>query len=89
MDSIEHGTLFSDADVALLKKSGAYYVPTLFTVSNYRNRLASGALSPEWRVRTQERIQLTGKSLEKAVPAGVKIAFGTDAGFTKHGTECR
>ena len=64
MDSIEHGTLLSDADIALLKKSGAFYVPTLFTVSNYRDRLASDALSPEWRARTQERIQLPGKSIK-------------------------
>jgi imidazolonepropionase-like amidohydrolase len=28
---------------------------------------------------------VTGKALEKAVPAGVKIAFGTDAGVSKHG----
>ena len=31
------------------------------------------------------RIEVTGKSLEKAYPAGVKIAFGTDAGVSKHG----
>ena len=31
------------------------------------------------------RISVTGKSLEKAYPAGVKIAFGTDAGVSKHG----
>jgi imidazolonepropionase-like amidohydrolase len=28
---------------------------------------------------------VTGQSLEKAYPAGVKIAFGTDAGVSKHG----
>jgi imidazolonepropionase-like amidohydrolase len=31
------------------------------------------------------RIGVTGKSLAKAYPAGVKIAFGTDAGVSKHG----
>jgi imidazolonepropionase-like amidohydrolase len=31
------------------------------------------------------RIGITGQSLLKAVPAGVKIAYGTDAGVSKHG----
>jgi hypothetical protein len=31
------------------------------------------------------RIDITGQSLERAVPAGVKIAFGTDAGVSLHG----
>jgi imidazolonepropionase-like amidohydrolase len=31
------------------------------------------------------RLEVTGKSLAKAYPAGVKIAFGTDAGVSKHG----
>ena len=30
-------------------------------------------------------MKVTGKSLEIAYPAGVNIAFGTDAGVSKHG----
>jgi len=37
------------------------------------------------RAKIDWRIGITGKALEKAVPAGVKIAFGTDAGVSKHG----
>jgi imidazolonepropionase-like amidohydrolase len=86
-DSIEHGTMIDDQSIALFKKSGAYYVPTLSTVNGYIERLAAnpGAYSPEVRAKIEWRIGVTGKSLEKAVPAGVKIAFGTDAGVSKHG----
>ncbi len=31
------------------------------------------------------RIQVTGESLRTVVPRGVKVAFGTDAGVSKHG----
>jgi imidazolonepropionase-like amidohydrolase len=31
------------------------------------------------------RIGITGQNVEKAHPAGVKIAYGTDAGVSKHG----
>ena len=86
-DSIEHGTLLDDEGIALFKKTGAYYVSTLSTVNGYLERIAANpnAYSPEVRAKIDWRISITGKALEKAVPAGVKIAFGTDAGVSKHG----
>jgi imidazolonepropionase-like amidohydrolase len=86
-DSVEHGTLMDDEAIALFKKSGAYYVPTLSTVNGYLERIAKdpNAYAPAVRAKIDWRIGITGKALEKAVPAGVKIAFGTDAGVSKHG----
>jgi imidazolonepropionase-like amidohydrolase len=62
-------------------------VPTLSTVNGYLERIARdpNAYSPEVRSKIDWRIKVTGESLRKAVPAGVKIAFGTDAGVSKHG----
>ncbi|MBA4041996.1 MAG: amidohydrolase family protein, partial [Sphingobium sp.] len=86
-DSIEHGTLMDDEAIALFKRTGAYYVSTLSTVNGYLDRIAANpnAYPPEVRAKIDWRISITGKALEKAVPAGVKIAFGTDAGVSKHG----
>lgn len=86
-DSIEHGTIFDDETIRLFRQSGAYYVPTLSTVNGYIERLAAdpNAYSPEVLPKIRWRISITGQSLERAVPAGVKIAFGTDAGVSKHG----
>jgi imidazolonepropionase-like amidohydrolase len=86
-DSIEHGTVLDDEALALFVKSGAYYVPTLSTVNGYLERLAANpnAYSPAVRAKVDWRIRVTGESLRKAVPRGVKIAFGTDAGVSKHG----
>jgi imidazolonepropionase-like amidohydrolase len=86
-DSIEHGTLMDEASVKLFLKSGAYYVPTLSTVNGYLERIARdpNAYPPEVRKKIDWRIQITGKALELAYPRGVKIAFGTDAGVSKHG----
>ena len=86
-DSIEHGTLLDEESVKLFLKNGAYYVPTLSTVNGYLERLAKdpNAYPPEVRAKIDWRIQITGKALELAYPHGVKIAFGTDAGVSKHG----
>lgn len=86
-DSIEHGTEMDDDSIRLFKKSGAYYVPTLSTVNGYIERLAANpnAYDPKVLAQIKWRIGITGQSLRKAYPAGVKIAFGTDAGVSKHG----
>lgn len=86
-DSIEHGTLLDRDSIAAFRKSGAWYVPTLSTVNGYKERLARNpeAYTGEVRRKIEWRIGITGKALEAAVPAGVKIAFGTDAGVSLHG----
>ena len=56
-------------------------------MNGYLERIAANpnAYTPEVRKKIDWRIGITGKALQKAVPAGVRIAFGTDAGVSKHG----
>jgi imidazolonepropionase-like amidohydrolase len=86
-DSIEHGTLLDDEGIRLFRKSGAWYVPTLSTVNGYLERIAAdpNAYAPDVRAKIDWRIGITGQALRRAYPAGVKIAFGTDAGVSRHG----
>ena len=85
--SIEHGTMLDDESVRLFKRSGAFLVPTLSTVNGYLERLAAdpNSYSADVLPKIRWRISITGKNVAKAYPAGVKIAFGTDAGVSKHG----
>ena len=86
-DSIEHGTLLDAEGIKLFRAGGGWYVPTLSTVNGYIARLAAdpNAYPPAVLAKVKYRVSITGQALEKAVPAGVKIAFGTDAGVSKHG----
>lgn len=86
-DSIEHGTMMDEDIIKLFLKSGAYYVPTLSTVNGYVERLAKdpNAYSPTVKAKIEWRIRITGESIRLCYPRGVKIAFGTDAGVSKHG----
>ncbi|MES2898131.1 MAG: amidohydrolase family protein [Pseudomonadota bacterium] len=90
-DSIEHGTMMDENTVKLFLKSKAYYVPTLSTVLGYRERLAKNpnAYTPEVLAKIQWRLGVTGKSLKLAHARGVRIAFGTDAGVSKHGDNAK
>jgi imidazolonepropionase-like amidohydrolase len=87
VDSIEHGTMLTEEVIALWAKSKTYYVPTLSTVNGYKERLAANpnAYEPDVLAKIKWRIDITGKALEVLVPRGVRIAFGTDAGVSKHG----
>ncbi|HEX8481718.1 MAG TPA: amidohydrolase family protein [Allosphingosinicella sp.] len=86
-DSIEHGTLIDAESLRLFRSGRAFYVPTLSTVNGYLERIAADpdAYAPDVRAKIDWRIGITGDALRKAVPAGVRIAFGTDAGVSKHG----
>jgi imidazolonepropionase-like amidohydrolase len=86
-DSIEHGTMLDDESLKLFRSGKAYYVPTLSTVNGYLERIAANpnAYIPEVRKKIDWRIGITGEALRRAVPAGVRVAFGTDAGVSKHG----
>jgi len=86
-DSIEHGTLLDDESIRLFRQTNAYYVPTLSTINGYIERLRAnpGAYVGEVRAKIEWRISVTGQALARAFPAGVRIAFGTDAGVSMHG----
>lgn len=75
VDSIEHGNYIADEDLKTMASRGIYYVPTIY-VGEYvaQGRAAEGA--PVW----VKMIQIHEDTFRRAMKAGVKIAFGTDAG---------
>jgi imidazolonepropionase-like amidohydrolase len=74
-DSIEHGLVLTDAQVAQMVKQGTWLCATL---SAYYKDWAS-ADSPVGQ-RDRKRVSVHEESFRKALQAGVKIAFGTDMG---------
>lgn len=86
-DSIEHGTMMDDESIRLFRQGRAFYVPTLSTVNGYLERIRANpnAYPPAVREKIDWRIGITGLALRRAHAAGVPIAFGTDAGVSKHG----
>jgi imidazolonepropionase-like amidohydrolase len=75
VDSIEHGNYIADEDLRTMASHGVFYVPTIY-VGEYvaQGRAAEGA--PVW----VKMIQIHEDTFRRALKAGVKVAFGTDAG---------
>lgn len=74
-DSIEHGLDLDDAAIAQMVKQGTWYVPT---ISAYYHDWAPADTPAGQRDRL--RVAVHGPSFQKAMAAGVRIAFGTDMG---------
>lgn len=90
VDSIEHGTFLDDESIRLFKEKGAYYVPTVTagkSVAEYA-KIPGYYIGPVVEKATTVGPRMSG-ALEKAWKAGVKIAFGTDAGVFPHGENAR
>ncbi|MES2753661.1 MAG: amidohydrolase family protein [Pseudomonadota bacterium] len=85
VDSIEHGSFLDDEAIALLKKTGAYLVPTEIAPVAALAQARAGALPPATIPKAEAAAAAMVASHRKARAAGVKFAFGTDSGVSKHG----
>jgi imidazolonepropionase-like amidohydrolase len=81
VDSIEHGFLLDDEAIKLMKRSGTFLVPTIS--ASYPPPIFNIPDPPSVRLRNEYA------AFERAYAAGVKIAFGTDAGTFAHGTNAK
>ena len=85
VDSIEHGHLMDDAAIATLKKNGTYLVPTLF-LTEYMQANLERSNVPEFSKQKMRDVAAAAQiNAKKAISAGVKVAFGTDAAVYPHG----
>lgn len=88
--SIEHGTFMDEETMQIMKSKGTYLVPTITAGKAVADSAKKPGYYPELVVpkalATGPKIQST---FAKAYKAGVKIAFGTDAGVFRHGENWR
>jgi imidazolonepropionase-like amidohydrolase len=85
VDSIEHGSFLDDEAIRLFKQTNTYFVPTLLAGVTSLARAERGSLRPALVEKTRQAAGAAQASFARAVKAGVRIAFGTDAGPSPHG----
>ncbi|KVW99869.1 metal-dependent hydrolase family protein [Shewanella frigidimarina] len=92
VDSIEHGSYADKESIKLMKKSGAFLVPTLLagdTVVQMANAAGADFMSPAIKAKA---VRVGGdmmKNFSAAYKAGVNIAYGTDSGVSHHGDNAK
>jgi imidazolonepropionase-like amidohydrolase len=88
--SIEHGTFMDEETIGLMKKHGTWYVPTLSAGIFVGEKAKVEGFFPDIVRPKAARVGVQIRdTFARAHRAGVKIAFGTDAGVGPHGDNAR
>jgi len=78
--SIEHAEMIDDEGIALAKQKGIYLDMDIYDEECIQEQGRRGQIPPDFLVHDAELGTLQRENFRKAVNAGVKMSFGTDAG---------
>jgi imidazolonepropionase-like amidohydrolase len=87
--SVEHATLIDDEGIALAKQRGTYLDMDIYDEECIQEQGKAGRLSPDLLEHDRGLGEVQRQNFSKAVKAGVKLAFGTDAGVCAYGTAAK
>ena len=88
--SIEHGTIMDGEVLALMKKHGTYYVPTISAGMFVAEKATISGYYPD--IIVPKALEIGPRLLNTFTTAykfGIKIAFGTDSGVSNHGDNAK
>jgi imidazolonepropionase-like amidohydrolase len=85
VDTIEHGTFLDEAVIRAMIKRGTWLVPTMLAPVAALQQARAGLLPPATIPKAEQAAAAARTSHALAIRMGVKIAFGTDTGVSKHG----
>ncbi len=89
IDSIEHASLVDDEGIRLAKERGTYLVMDIYNDDYILGKAQEFGL-PQENIDKEKMVgRLQRENFHRAVNAGVKMAFGTDAGVYPHGDNAR
>ena len=87
--TIEHGSYLDDEGIALMVKHGTWLVADIYN-GDYTEEVGTrDGWSEEILRKNREVTAIQRAAFAKAVKAGVRIGFGTDAGIYPHGENAR
>ncbi len=89
VDTIEHASLASDAAIAEAKKAGTWFSMDVYNDDYILATGTSNGTLPESLAKEKEIGLKQRQTFQRAVRAGVKMVFGSDAGVYPHGDNGR
>src|SRR5579864_2059637 len=87
--SVEHATLIDDEGIALAQQHGTYLVMDIYDDECIQADGKKGSMPADFLEHDRELGEAQRENFTKAVKAGVKLAFGTDAGVCPYGTDAK
>ena len=87
--SVEHATLIDDEGIALAKERGTYLDMDIYDEECIQEAGRQNREPADFLEHDRELGELHRRNFTKALRAGVKLSFGTDAGVCPHGINAR
>jgi imidazolonepropionase-like amidohydrolase len=87
--SVEHATLIDDEGIALAKQRGTYLVMDIYDDECIQEDGRKGSMPTDFLEHDRDLGEAQRQNFRKALKAGVKLAFGTDAGVCPYGIDAR
>jgi len=87
--SVEHATLIDDEGIALAREHGTYLDMDIYDEECIQDQGKKVATPADFLEHDRSLGELQRQNFTKAVRAGVKMSFGTDAGVCPHGINAR
>ncbi len=87
--SVEHATLIDDEGIALAKEHGTYLDMDIYDEECIQGEGKKSAVPADFLEHDRGLGELHRQNFTKALRAGVKMSFGTDAGVCPHGINAR
>jgi imidazolonepropionase-like amidohydrolase len=83
--SVEHATLIDDEGIELAKQHGTYLDMDIYDDECIQEQGRAGSMPKDFLEHDRELGELQRENFRKAVKAGAKMSFGTDAGVCDYG----
>lgn len=87
--SIEHATLIDDEGIALAKEHGTYLDMDIYDEECIQDTEKKNKTPADFLEHDRDLGEIQRRNFTKALRAGVKMSFGTDAGVCPHGINAR
>jgi imidazolonepropionase-like amidohydrolase len=87
--SVEHATMIDDEGIALAKQHGTYLDMDIYDEECIEEQGREGKIPPDFLKNDTALGQIQRDNFRKAVKAGAKMSFGTDAGVCAYGTSAK
>lgn len=87
--SVEHATMIDDEGIALAKQHGTYLDMDVYDEECIQEEGRKRQMPKDFLEHDAQLGQIQRERFRKAVEAGVKLSFGTDAGVCPYGTAAR
>ncbi len=87
--SVEHATMIDDEGIALAKANGTYLDMDIYDEECIEEEGKRATIPADFLQHDVDLGQIQRDNFRKAVKAGVKLSFGTDAGVCPYGTNAK